>query len=396
MATIEANITLAATPTQEETLLREAVAGICNEFGREYMQRCRETEEPPRELWDALASRGYMGVNIPEEYEGGGLGMSALSWVAEEIAAAGCSLLLIVVSPAIVGNILAKHGTVEQKERWLRGIGRGTTKVAFAITESDAGSNSHKLSTSLRREGERFILNGQKTFISGVEDAEHVLVVARTRLANGDLGLPSLAIVDVDAPGFTRQPIPMAVRGADRQWTLFFDDVELEEERIIGSHPPQNGGLGVVFDGLNPERIMGASISTGVGRLALEKGAAYAREREVWGKPIGAHQGVAHPLAEAKVQLELARLMTRKAAALYDAGVPGAGESSNMAKYAAAEAAIHCVDSAIQAHGGNGFALEYGLSDLWWAARVARTAPVSREMVLNYVAEHSLGLPKSY
>ena len=220
-----------------------------------------------------------------------------------------------------------------------------------------------------------------------------MLVVARTRLASGELGLPSLAIVDVDCPGFTRQPIPMAIRGADRQWTLFFDDVELEEERLIGG---ENGGLGVVFDGLNPERIMGASISTGVARLALERGAAYAREREVWGQPIGAHQAVAHPLAEAKIQLELARLMTRKAASLYDAGAPGAGESANMAKYAAAEAAIHCVDSAIQAHGGNGFALEYGLTDLWWAARVARTAPVSREMVLNYVAEHSLGLPKSY
>ena len=210
---------------------------------------------------------------------------------------------------------------------------------------------------------------------------------------SGELGLPSLAIVDVDAPGFTRQAIPMAVRGADKQWTLFFDDVELEEERLIGG---ENGGLGVVFDGLNPERIMGASLSTGVGRLALERGAAYAREREVWGQPIGAHQGVAHPLAEAKIELELARLMTQKAAALYDAGVPGAGEAANMAKFAAAEAGIQCVDRAIQAHGGNGFALEYGLSDLWWGVRVARTAPVSREMVLNYVAEHSLGLPKSY
>jgi alkylation response protein AidB-like acyl-CoA dehydrogenase len=393
MATSGSEVALSVLPSQEETLLREAVAGICSEFGQKYMHQKRDAHEPPTELWDALAARGYMGVNIPEEYDGGGLGMSALSWVGEELAAAGCSLLLIVVSPAIVGNILAKHGTPDQKERWLRGIGAGTTKIAFAITESDAGSNSHKLSTSLRRDGSRFILNGQKTFISGVEDADAVLVVARTRLADGQLGLPSLAIVDVDAPGFTRQPIEMAVRGADRQWTLFFDDVELEEERLIGG---ENGGLGVVFDGLNPERIMGASISTGVGRLALARGAAYAREREVWGKPIGAHQGVAHPLAEAKVELELARLMTRKAAALYDAGVPGAGESSNMAKYAAAEAAIHCVDAAIQAHGGNGFALEYGLSDLWWAARVARTAPVSREMVLNYVAEHSLGLPKSY
>jgi len=383
----------AVLPSQEEVLLREAVSGICADFGQDYMKRKRDAEEPPRELWDALAARGYMGVNIPEEFGGGGLGMQALSWVGEEIAAAGCSLLLIVVSPAIVGSILTKHGTQAQKERWLAGIGAGTTKVAFAITEADAGSNSHKLSTSLRRDGDRYLLNGQKTFISGVEDADHLLVVARTRLAGGELGLPSLAIVDVDAPGLTRQPIPMALRGADRQWTLFFDDVELEEERLIGG---ENGGLGVVFDGLNPERIMGASISTGVGRLALERGASYAREREVWGQPIGAHQAVAHPLAEAKIQLELARLMTRRAASLYDAGAPGAGESANMAKYAAAEAAIHCVDSAIQAHGGNGFALEYGLSDLWWAARVARTAPVSREMVLNYVAEHSLGLPKSY
>jgi hypothetical protein len=380
-------------PTQEETLLREAVAGICASFGREYMERKRDALEPPRELWDALAERGYMGVNVPEEFGGGGLGMTALSWVGEEISAAGCSLLLIVVSPAIVGSILAKHGTPDQKDRWLRGIGAGTTKVAFAITESDAGSNSHRLSTSLRRDGNRYLLKGQKTYISGVEDADAVLVVARTRLADGQLGLPSLAIVDVDAPGFSRDPIPMAIRGADRQWTLYFDDVEVEEDRLIGG---ENGGLGVVFDGLNPERIMGASISAGVGRLALERGAAYARERKVWDQPIGAHQAVAHPLASAKVELELARLMTRKAAALYDAGVPGAGEAANMAKYAAAEAGIHCVDSAIQAHGGNGFALEYGLSDMWWAVRISRTAPVSREMVLNYIAEHSLGLPKSY
>ncbi|HEV3228857.1 MAG TPA: acyl-CoA dehydrogenase family protein [Solirubrobacteraceae bacterium] len=393
MSTAAPTAALALIPSQEETLLRETVAGICADFGREYMQRKRDAGEPPTELWDALASRGYLGVNIPEEYDGGGLGMAALAAVGEEISAAGCALLLIVVSPAIVGSILTKHGTPAQKERWLRGIGTGTIKVAFAITEADAGTNSHNLATSLRRDNGRFILNGQKTFISGVEDANAVLVVARTRMSDGQLGLPSLAIVDVDAPGFTRQQIPMAVRGADRQWTLFFDDVELEEERLIGG---ENGGLGVVFDGLNPERIMGASISTGIGRLALERGAAYARERRVWGVPIGAHQGVAHPLAEAKIELELARLMTQKAAALYDAGVPGAGEAANMAKYAAAEAGIHCVDRAIQAHGGNGFALEYGLSDLWWGVRVARTAPVSREMVLNYVAEHSLGLPKSY
>ena len=187
--------------------------------------------------------------------------------------------------------------------------------------------------------------------------------------------------------------IPMPRMGPDRQWTLFFDNVELEEERLIGG---EGGGLGPVFDGLNPERIMGASVANGIARLALDQAAAYARERNVWGEPIGAHQGLSHPLAQAKIELELARLMTQKAAALCDAGAPGAGESSNMAKYASAEAAIHCVDQAIQTHGGNGFALEYGLTDLWWGVRLVRTAPVSREMILNYVAEHSLGLPKSY
>jgi len=167
----------------------------------------------------------------------------------------------------------------------------------------------------------------------------------------------------------------------------------VEEDRLIGG---ENGGLGPVFDGLNPERIMGAALAAGIGRHALGRAADYARERNVWGAPIGTHQGISHPLAQAKIELELARLMTQKAAALYDAGAKGAGEASNMAKYAAAEAAIKCVDQAIQTHGGNGFALEYGLSQLWWGARVTRTAPVSREMIFNYVAEHSLGLPKSY
>jgi alkylation response protein AidB-like acyl-CoA dehydrogenase len=393
MATTSVSATLDLVPSDEETMLRETVAGICREFGRPYMRRKVDEGEPALELWDALASRGFLGVNVPQEYDGGGLGMRALAAVGEEISAAGCSLLLIVVSPAIVGSILTKHGTPDQKERWLRGIGAGTTKVAFAITEADAGSNSHKLSTSLSRDGLRFFLNGQKTFISGVEEAEAVLVVARTRLDDGTLGLPSLCIVDVDAPGFTRQQIPMPRMGPDKQWTLFFDNLELDEERLIGG---EGGGLGPVFDGLNPERIMGAAIANGVARLALDQAASYARERNVWGEPIGAHQGVAHPLAEAKVELELARLMTQKAAALYDAGAPGAGEASNMAKYAGGEAAIHCVDQAIQTHGGNGFALEYGLTDLWWGVRLLRTAPVSREMILNYVAEHSLGLPKSY
>jgi alkylation response protein AidB-like acyl-CoA dehydrogenase len=386
-------VSMEVVPTQEEILLRESVAGICSKYGFDYTQRKVEEGQPPTELWEELAEAGYLGVNIPESYGGGGLGMRALSWVQEEITAAGTSLLLIVVSPAIVGSILTKHGSEEQNDRWLRGIGAGTTKIAFAITEPDAGTNSHNLATTLTRRDDGYVLNGQKTFISGVEDADAVFVVARFRNDDGSLGLPSPVIIDVDASGFTKAEIPMPNLGPDKQWQLFFEDVPVEADRLIGG---ENGGLGAIFDGLNPERIMGAAGAAGMGRLALAKASEYARERNVWGQPIGSHQGLSHPLAQAKVELELARLMIEKAAALYDAGAKGAGEAANMAKYAAAEAAIRCVDQAIQTHGGNGFALEYGLPQMWWGARLTRTAPVSREMILNYIAEHSLGLPKSY
>jgi alkylation response protein AidB-like acyl-CoA dehydrogenase len=381
-------------PSDEELSIREAVAAICSQFGRDYMRTKVEAGEPATELWDALASQGFLSVNIPEEYGGGGLGMLELAAVGEEITAAGCSLLLIVVSPAIVGTILAKHGTEQQKQRWLTGIGSGRTRIAFAITEPDAGTNSHNLATSLSPTDDgNYRLNGQKVFISGVESSDAILVVARMRQPDGSLGLPAPVLVDVDAPGMQRTMLPMAIRGADRQWQLFFDNIEVSADRLVGG---EERGLRMLFDGLNPERIMGAAISNGIGRLALDKAAEYAKSRTVWQAPIATHQGIAHPLAEAKIELELARLMTRKAAALYDAGERGAGEAANMAKFAAAEAAIRCVDRAIQTHGGNGFSLDYGLTDLYWGARVARTAPVSREMVLNYVAEHSLGLPKSY
>jgi alkylation response protein AidB-like acyl-CoA dehydrogenase len=380
--------------TDEEREIRDAVRGICESFGGPaYHRRIVEAGEPPRELWNALAEKGYLGINLPERYGGGGLGMYGLQAVGEEISAAGCSLLLIVVSPAIVGSILVRHGTEAQRERWLPGIAAGTTKVAFAITEPDAGTNSHNLSTAASRSNGSYLLRGTKTFISGVEDAEAILVIARKREEDGSLGLPLLMLVDTDSPGLEKQFIPVAVKASDKQWTLFFDDVEVPADRVVGES--ETAGLKAAFDGLNPERIMGAAIANGTGQRALALASAYANERVVWSQPIGAHQGLSHPLAVAKIELELARLMTQKAAALYDAGAP-AGEPANMAKYAAAEAAIKCVDQAIQTHGGNGFALEYGLTEMYWGARLARTAPVSREMILNYVAEHSLGLPRSY
>jgi alkylation response protein AidB-like acyl-CoA dehydrogenase len=380
--------------SDEEQQIRESVAGIAAGFGRDYIRRCVEESQPPTELWEALAEKGFVGVNIPEEYDGGGRGMTELAAVMEELARAGTPLLLMVVSPAIAGSVLARHGTPEQKERWLRGIGSGRLKIAFAVTEPDAGTNTHNLSTRAERRNGSYVLNGQKTFISGVEDADALFVVARTGTNEPTgRGLLSLFIVDVDAPGLERAVVPTAARGADRQWTLFFDDVEVEADRLVGT---EHAGLATVFDGLNPERIMTAANALGLGRRALAQASEYARERVVWGKPIGTHQAVSHPLAQAKIELELAALMTRKACWLYDQAARGAGEASNMAKYAAAEAAIHCVDAAIQTHGGNGVALEYGLTEMWWGARTMRIAPVSREMILNYVAEHSLGLPRSY
>jgi len=371
-------------PTDEERLLREAVAGITGEFGPKYMRRLNAEGLPPTELWEALAEKGYLGVNIPEEYGGGGRGMTELCAVIEEVSAAGCALLLMVVSPAIVGSILTRHGTPEQKDRWLRGIGSGDLRCAFAVTEPDAGTNTHNISTWAKQDGASYKIRGQKTFISGVEDAHEMMVVTRT-----DDGV-GLFIVPTDAPGLTKTEIATAPKSADKQWQLFFDDVVVEEERRIP------GALAALFDGLNPERIMAAGSALGMSRRALAQAAQYARERVVWSAPIGTHQAISHPLAECKIELELATLMTRKATALYDAGFAGAGEASNMAKYAAAECAIHTVDHAIQTHGGNGVADEYGLADMYWGARLMRIAPVSREMILNYVAEHSLGLPRSY
>ena len=396
MTSVSAAPRLDLVPSDEDAAIRASVRQICQSFGPRYVRDCYDAREPPRALWDALSAAGFTGINVPEIWDGGGLGMTGLQAVMEETAAAsGFGSLMMVVSSAIAGTVLARHGTVDQNETWLRGIAAGTTRIAFAITEPDAGTNTHQLRTVLRRQGDRYLLNGQKTFISGVEDAHGILVIARQRHEDGHLGKHTLCLIDVDAPGLTRDPIPMPYLGPEQQWTLFFDDVEVAEDRLVGG---EEAGLAVVFDGLNPERIAAAAVAAGLARRALDLAASYARERVVWEVPIGAHQAVAHPLARAKVELELARLMNQKAAALFDAGVAGAGvaEACNMAKFAAADAATHCVDAAIQAHGGNGLTLEYGVSDLWWMARLLRVAPVSEQMILNHVAQHSLGLPRSY
>jgi alkylation response protein AidB-like acyl-CoA dehydrogenase len=381
--------------TAEQLLLRASVADLAARYGHRYWLGKARAGEKTRELWDEVGRLGYLGVGIPEEYGGGGRGIVELAIVAEELAAAGCPLLFIVVSPAICGSVIGRSGTAEQKERWLPALASGTTKMAFAITEPDAGSNSHRLSTVARRDGDDWILAGRKTYISGVDEADAVLVVGRAEDARTGTLRPALAIVPTDAPGFEKTLIPVEITGPEKQFALFLDDVRLPADAMVGE--TADAALAALFAGLNPERITGAAFANGIGRYALDKASAYANTRQVWGVPIGSHQGLAHPLAHAAIQVELARLMTSKAAWLYDTGDDAAaGEAANMAKYAAAEAALAALDQAIQVHGGNGLATEYGLATLWGATRLVRTAPVSREMILNFVSTHTLGLPRSY
>jgi alkylation response protein AidB-like acyl-CoA dehydrogenase len=382
------------TETEEQIALRKAVAELGRRYGHEYTAPRARAREPLTELWQETGKSGFIGLNIPEEYGGGGAGMYELAIVGEELNAAGCGLLMMVVSPAINGTIITRFGTDEQKRRWLPGIASGESIMAFGITEPDAGSNSHNITTTARRDGSDWLLSGRKVFVSGVDHADSILIVARTEDAKTGRLKPALFVFPTDTPGFEYTAIDMDVVMPDKQFMLFMDDVRLPADALVGD---EDAALAQLFAGLNPERIMAAAGSVGMGRYALDRAVKYANEREVWGKPIGTHQGLSHPLAKAKVELELAKLMMQKAASLYDSGNDmGAGEAATMAKYAGAEAAIACADQALQTHGGNGFAHEYGVGNLILGSRVARVAPVSREMILNFVAQFSLGLPKSY
>jgi alkylation response protein AidB-like acyl-CoA dehydrogenase len=373
--------------------LRAAVREISAAHGpAEYAAHGR-SGTPMTGLWSDLGKAGFIGINVPAEYGGGGAGMAELAMVAEESAAAGCPLLTVLVSSAIGVEVLRRHGTAAQQQEWLPRLADGSTKIVFAITEPDAGSNSHRITTTARRDGDDFVIRGQKYYISGVDEAAAILTVTRTGTdpVTGK-ALLSLFLVPIDAPGLHWQHLEVAAQIPDKQFTVFFDDVRVSASTLVGT---QDQGWQPLFDGLNPERIAAAAIAVGIGRYAVRTAAEYAGTRQVWGTPIGAHQAVSHPLAKAKIQVELAALMTAKAAWQYDNGLP-AGEAANMAKYAAAEAATAAVDAAIQTHGGNGLSVDYGLMPLWGMARLLRIAPVSSEMLLNYVAQHTLKLPRSY
>jgi alkylation response protein AidB-like acyl-CoA dehydrogenase len=377
----------------EHKAIRESVAGIAKRYGPEYFLERARTGGDIDELWNDLGAAGLLGLHLPEDYGGGGGGMAEAVVVVEELAAHGMPLLIWVISPAICGSILAHHASEEMKRRWLPPIADGTRKMAFGLTEPDAGSNSHNVKTTARRTDTGWKISGSKYYISAVDQSDAILLVARDAdHSTADRSRLSLFAVSTEAPGLTFAPIATSIVSPDKQFTVYLDDVAVGEDALIGV---AGNGLRQVFDGLNPERILVGALSSGIGRYAIGKAADYARQRSVWSTPIGAHQGIAHPLADCHVGIELARMATARSAELFDAGEP-AGEAANIAKYAASEAVLKALDQAIQTHGGNGLSHEYGLAELWFVTRLMRTAPVSREMVLNFIAQTSLGLPRSY
>jgi alkylation response protein AidB-like acyl-CoA dehydrogenase len=377
----------------EHKAIRESVAGIAKRYGPEYFLERARAGGGIDELWNDLGAAGLLGLHLPEDYGGGGGGMAEAVVVVEELAAHGMPLLIWVISPAICGSILARHASEAMKRRWLPPIADGTKKMAFGLTEPDAGSNSHNVKTTAKRTDRGWRISGSKYYISAVDQADAILLVTRdAEHSTPERSRLSLFAVPTASAGLTFAPIDTSIVSPDKQFTVYLDDVVVGEDALIGV---AGNGLRQVFDGLNPERILVGALSSGIGRYAIGKAVDYAGQRRVWSTPIGAHQGIAHPLAECHVAIELGRMATARSAELFDADEP-AGEAANIAKYAASEAALKALDQAIQTHGGNGLSHEYGLAELWFVTRLMRTAPVSREMVLNFIAQTSLGLPRSY
>lgn len=322
--------------TDEHRAIRASVSGVVERYGPQYFLQRGRSGKDIEELWKDLGTAGLLGVHLPEEYGGGGGGMAEAVVVVEELAAHGMPMLIWVISPAICGSILSHHGSEEMKRRWLPGIADGTRKMACGLTEPDAGSNSHNVKTTARKTAAGWVLSGSKYYISAIDQCDAVLIVAR----DGDLSTPeksslSLFVVPTDIAGLAYQQIDTSIVSPDKQFTVFLDDVEVTADALVGT---AGDGMRQVFDGLNSERILVGAICGGVGRYALAKAVDYAKQRVVWSTPIGAHQGIAHPLAESHITVELSRIATARSAELFDAGQP-AGEAANIAKFAASEAA---------------------------------------------------------
>lgn len=383
------------TPVQRD--IQSAVAELAGRFGPGYWAEHDERAEFPEDFYAAMARAGWLGVAIPEEYGGGGLGILEASLVLEEIAASGagmngCSALHLTIFGL---NVVAKHGSEQLRRAVLPRAATGDLHVCFGVTEPDAGTDTTRIATFARRDGDHYRVNGRKVWITKAGRSEKVLLLTRTtpreQVARPTDGM-TLLLADLDPDHVEMRTIAKLGRNAVASYELFIDDLQVPVGARVGA---EGEGFRYLLDGLNPERILLGHEALGLGRVALEQAVAYAGKREVFGRLIGANQAIAFPLAEAAAKLDAARLLARYAAWRYDRGEP-CGREANMAKYLCAEAGWFAADCAVQTHGGMGYAREYHVERYFREARLLRLAPVSQEMALSYIAQHALGLPRTY
>ncbi|HWE57432.1 MAG TPA: acyl-CoA dehydrogenase family protein [Acidimicrobiales bacterium] len=377
--------------------IRAGVATLCRGFDDDYWSSCEREHRFPSEFYDAMAKAGWIGIAIPEKWGGGGQGITAAAAVLEEVAASGaCMNGASSVHLSIFGmHPVVMHGTDEMRARYLPPVADGSLHVAFGVTEPDAGTDTTKISTRAERRGDGYVINGRKVWTTKALEADRILLLTRTtpldQVRKRTDGM-TLFLVDRHAPGVDARPISKMGRNAVASCETTYEEVVVPESDRVGE---EGRGFYYLLDGLNAERILIASEAVGIGRAALRRAVAYANERVVFDRPIGKNQGIAFPLAEAHAKLRAAGLMVAEAARLIDAGQPCA-EEANLAKYLAAEAGFFAADRAVQTHGGFGYATEYHVERYFRESRLPRIAPISQELILAYVSEHVLGLPRSY
>ena len=383
--------------SDEQRLIRQSVAKLCREFPDDYWEQHDREGVFPDDFFNRMAAAGWIGVAMPERYGGAGKGIQEAAIILEEVAASGAAMNgATAIHLSIFGmHPVVKHGSEAMREKYLPLVASGEMHVAFGVTEPDAGSDTTAIKTFARREGDHYLVRGRKVWTSKAMESERVLLLVRTtpraevkRKTDG----MTLLLAELKKPEVSISPIPKLGRNAVRTCEVVYDDLEVDFADRVGA---EGEGFRYLLDGLNAERILIAAEAIGIGRAALRRAVRYANERVVFDRPIGKNQGIAFPLAEARIKLDAADLLTKKAAWLLDNDKP-CGAEANMAKWLAAEAGFFAADAAIQTHGGYGYAREYHVERYWREARLMKLAPISQEMILNFVSEHVLELPRSY
>ncbi len=384
-------------PDEIHEAIREGVRRVCADFPDLYWRDCDENHRFPWAFYEAMAAGGWIGIAIPTEHGGGGQGITEASIVLEEVAASGAAMNgCSAIHLSIFGmEPVRKYGSPELVAQTLPRIAAGSLHAAFGVTEADAGTDTTAIATRAERDGDEYVVRGAKVWTSKATHCDICLLLVRTtpreRCESPTQGM-TLLLADLRDPAVQITPIPKLGRNAVESCEVRYDGLRVPVSRRVGQ---EGEGFRYLLDGLNPERILIAAEALGIGRVALARAVGYAKERIVFDRPIGQNQGLAFPLADSHARLRAAEQMIRLASSRYDAGLP-CGEEANLAKYLAADAAFDCADRALQTHGGFGYAKEYDVERYWREARLMRIAPVSQEMVLNYVSTKVLGLPRSY